>query len=162
MHTAAAHLYTEAAVSLIHFARISPERKNGVKKEALSRLWNATKQPLQIDELIILHLRLGDLCTRVHFRIALQLVVNRPIGTSFIDRFICGVSLPKKSSTVAHATSNNLDQPKIRLKCQQYTEHSLEFRASWTTCRDSINHKCCLKNVIKRKMQHHVVVTTYA
>lgn len=65
MHTAVAFFDIGAGASLIQSALIMAVWKNGVSKESIPRLRTATTQPPQIERLILIRLRVGDLCTRV-------------------------------------------------------------------------------------------------
>lgn len=72
------------------------------------------KKSLWIEDLIVLHLHLGDLCTGVWFDIALELAVITLFGCVFIKRFIRGIFLSQKefvqwhSPPVAILTNQNL------------------------------------------------------
>lgn len=100
MHTKVALFNTEAEVNLIHSAYIPPGRINSVKKDAQPRLRKATKEPLQVDGVTVLQLRLGDLCRRPWFTIAPKLSGNVLIGTAYIDGFILKISPTERKEVI--------------------------------------------------------------
>lgn len=91
MHTAVALLDTRAGINLIHFAPIPPEHENSVRNVSLQRVRIGTKKSHRIKGVITLHLRPGDLCTRIWIGIAPQPAVNMLLGTVFIDCSIRGM-----------------------------------------------------------------------
>lgn len=111
-HTVVALFYTAASVTLISSALIPPKWRNSMK-QSLTRLRTATKQQLQIEGIVLLHLRLGDLYTWVWFSIESELIVNMVLVTAFIDILIRGIFsskgkfVPRHSLPVATRTNSN-------------------------------------------------------
>lgn len=88
MNTTVPLLHTGDGVNLIYVALIPLGWRTSIKKEALLKLRTTTKQPLYNERLVLLHLRLGDLCTQVWFGIASQIADDMLVGNAFIDHFI--------------------------------------------------------------------------
>lgn len=104
MHTAVALLNSGAGANFIHSALISPEWRNNVKKESLPKLQSATRQPPQTRDLVMLHLRLREVFSRVWFGIAPKFAIKLLPGPAFIDRFICNI-FPSKRKIVTWYSS---------------------------------------------------------
>lgn len=90
--TAIGLLNTGAGVNLVRPSPIPTGRKYHNKRLDLPGLCTATRRTLQLDALIILHLRLGDQCACVWFGVALHLAVDILLQTTFKDQFIHGIS----------------------------------------------------------------------
>lgn len=87
---------------------ISTAWKNRNRRHYLSRLLIAARKPLQLNELILLHIRLDDSCTRVWFGITSQPAVDILLSTAFSNRFIHEIFLNwKKSRTLEFPASRN-------------------------------------------------------
>lgn len=81
---------TGAVVNLIQSSMIPTSWAHHIKRDGLPTLRTATKQLLLLNGLILLHLRIGDLNTRVWFGVAPWLAFDVLLGTAFIDR-LCAV-----------------------------------------------------------------------
>lgn len=69
------------------------EKRNRMKRNKLSTFWTQTMQPIPLEEVILLHLRLGHLTTKIWFGIVTNMAVGIQLGTTSIDRFIRGILL---------------------------------------------------------------------
>lgn len=101
IHTSDCILYTEAGENLIRFSTLPKNWTHCLKLESFPALHNATEERLVPDGLFLLHLHLIYLWTRIWFVVALQLVVDNFLGTSFIDRFNYRFFPWEKSRTLA-------------------------------------------------------------
>lgn len=90
LRTSVCPLDTRAGINLIRSKMIPHDRETLMKRNNLPSLCTTPRQPLSLDGLVLLHLQLSDLQTRVWFRIVPYLVVSILIATSFIDRIVKG------------------------------------------------------------------------
>lgn len=58
-----------------------------MKRHDFSRLRTSANQTFHLDKLILLHLRVGSVCTRIWFENAPYLALNIFLGTALINRF---------------------------------------------------------------------------
>lgn len=77
-----------------------------MKRKYLPTPRTVTKQPPALDGLILFHLCLNNLSTKVWFGKELSLAVDILLGTFFIDRFKRSIFLPNRKSY--HDTLNQL------------------------------------------------------
>lgn len=128
-----------------------------MKKEPLSRLRTATIQPLQIEELFLLHLRLGDLCTLIWFGIAPQLSVNMLLGTSFKDRFIIRIFL----SEIKVVPWNSPEIPILITPKPAYNIRNTQdfLENSWNEVKQTLVTNVDKRITLEPRTQHSVMVT---
>lgn len=93
LYTSVCLLNTEASINLIRSEMILQNWASRVNRTCLPFLCTATKQPLALHGVILLHLCFGDLKTPVWFGVAQHQTVDMLLRTSFIDRFIRGIFL---------------------------------------------------------------------
>lgn len=162
MHTAVALFDIGAVFNFIHSGSISPEWKNSVKSEQLKRSLPATKQPPHIEKVLMLQLRLGDLCTRLWFSIAPQLTVNMLFDTTFIERFIraifssdCKV-VPWHSPPVTILTN---PEPGYNVNGTQDTQEDHENMAEGSEKMSVIR---VARQIVSKNTQHYLMITTNA
>lgn len=91
MHTANCLLDSRAGVNLIRSSMVPNDWTHHIKLDNLSTLRTFTKEPHQLDRLILLHLRLGALWTHIWFCISPHLAVDILRDNSFVNRFIHGI-----------------------------------------------------------------------
>lgn len=85
MQTASCLLDTKACVSLTSSSMIHPGWTDRIKCTNVPQLQTETKQTLSLDKLILLHLCLGKLSTRIGLGVAPHLAHEILFDTSFID-----------------------------------------------------------------------------
>lgn len=73
-----------------------------IKRDILPTLRTATKEPLPLDGLILVHLSIGNIKTRVWSRIVALLAVEMLLDTEFIYRFIGGIFPLEQKVEPAH------------------------------------------------------------
>lgn len=61
IRTSVSLLHTRAGANLLYPSLIPTDWKHRIRRHDRPRLHSTTRQPLHLDELILLHLRLGDL-----------------------------------------------------------------------------------------------------
>lgn len=84
-------LDTRARLSLDNKMLIPQPLKHRIYREALPKLWAATKQLLHAERKIRLDVRFGFLFDRVWFGIVFSLAADNCLGTIFNNRFILGI-----------------------------------------------------------------------
>lgn len=104
VRTATCHFGSVMKVYLIRFSMISEKVHNSARRKKFITLRTATKQPLPLDGLIFLHLRLDELNTRIWFEIAPNLAVDI-LGTYFMELFIFDISPLKRKIVPLHSQS---------------------------------------------------------
>lgn len=93
MHTSVWRLDSTADINFIGSKMVSHERENCIKRNDLHSLRTAARQLFTFDALVLSHLRLDNIQTRVWLGIVAQLAFNMLLETSFIDHLIRKSSL---------------------------------------------------------------------
>lgn len=94
-----------AGINHIHSALIATEWLNCAKKESLPRLRSETKKKFLSKGLLILYLRLGDLCTGALFCITPQIAASMLVRTDFKNRFIRNIFSSEEKVVPWHSLS---------------------------------------------------------
>lgn len=123
------------------------------------------KQPLPLDGLILLNLRLADLHTRIWFGIAPHLADDTLLGITFIDRFIRGIFpsehnvIPWHSKPVAIMARTQLS--KIERISQLVLDDPVS--AAYLQVHDDPSHyvvRVARQDVLQPYSLHHVLLNT--
>lgn len=165
MQTASFLPDTGAKVSLNRSLNIPPSWCNCMKRKNVPQLWTDTKQQRPLDRLILSHLRLDELSTRIWFGKALHFAVEIVLGASFIYRFICGIFLvehrvvpwPSQSVTILAHKQTLQDTHKsntVSYNLKHAIDYNIDNHAAYNVA------GAAKQILLQRNTQHHVLVTT--
>lgn len=113
MHPTTSQLDTGAGLNLVWKELLPLEWQKLVESSRDPVLVAATKESVTIQGVILLHIRLEELCVRAWFGLVPRLAVRRLLGTSLIDHFIggrfpqekCLLPIHSKPVAIDHLTS---------------------------------------------------------
>lgn len=88
LHPLTVVLDTGAGPNLVDKRWLPSSWHDRIQPSPVANLSAAANQPIPVIGVILLHVRLGDLCTKVWFGVVERLVTPCLLGTSFSDRFI--------------------------------------------------------------------------
>lgn len=87
---------TRAGINPVSSNLLSPKWSSRIKPMADSGLSAATKQSVNVEAVILLHVQLGDLPARVWLGVVTGLAVSVLLGKSFIVGFVTGIFPPER------------------------------------------------------------------
>lgn len=84
-------LDTKDGPKLVSKDFLLPEWQQLLKSSRVQRLVAPTNEDVGFQGVILLHIRIGDLCVRAWFGVVVMLAIARFLGTYFVDRFVKGI-----------------------------------------------------------------------
>lgn len=163
-HTASYFLGTGAGVNLIYSLTIPPSWTNQIKRQNLPQLQAAPKELLPLDELILLHLRLGALSAHIWFKIALYLAVATSLSSLSTDRFTRGTFLLERivaswrsQSVALLAHKQTLQDTRISNAVSHNSAPGADRNVSYDSDYDVV--RVAKRVVLQPHKQHHILFT---
>lgn len=89
-------LSTKASVNLINTSILPSSWSHLTRRDNMSEILTATKYPPPFDGLIVVHIWLRELSTRVWFHVVPRLAVDIVFGFVFNNSFVCKI-LPQNA-----------------------------------------------------------------
>lgn len=127
MHIADCLFDIGGCVSSVCYSMIPREWTHHIIRCTLSQLCIATKEPLPLDGLILLHFLSDNLCARIWFDDAQYVVVDILLGPSFINHFIRGM-FPSERNVVPWLSQSFVIL--ARTKSRRIVVHRITFHTS--------------------------------
>jgi len=104
-------LDTGACPNLIDKRYIPLKWRHAIRPQEVSRLRGANNTTLVVEGVILLHVRVGDLCVKVWFGVVPVLVTKVLLGTTYINRFVRGIFPPEQQVVPFHSRPIPLLKP---------------------------------------------------
>lgn len=95
---------TDAGPIFISKSIVTSSRRNCIPRLNVPRLQAATKQQLELEEVVLLHVRIEDPEVLVWSGVLNELAGDRLVRTSFINRFVRGIHLFSRTITLWKST----------------------------------------------------------
>lgn len=157
-------LENKTELSLINKTLVSQSWEPRIQRGSLPKLQTATKEPLDVEGNILLHVRFESLFARVWFGVMPDLEFDMLLITSFINRFVHGIFpskckvVPWHSHSVTIRFTNHYQKPASSKEVSLIPENKLCKHVEKSAIAICIARKV----VLEPHTQHSVLVTTSA